>query len=177
MQNSIFEYKIIHIFQVDKENSQYLAEKNKCENRVTKLMFHGTKVDAVTGILSSQFYDAKVHILGEGVYFTDILDYPWYYTGEEPRANFNKIPKVGDTFTCVASEIYYDNTKLEKVYNCNTRDLPVQKNGIRCAFANYESRILSKIELDGYNKFIGNEYLITDKSQFIPIYGVTFKRV
>ena len=177
LKNSIFEYKIIHIFQVDKENSKYLTEKKKCENLVTKLMFHGTKVDAVTGILANQFYDAKVHILGEGVYFTDILDYAWYYAGEEPRANFNKIPKVGDTFTCVASEIYYDSTKLEKVYNCNTRDLPVQKNGIRCAFANYESRILTKMELDGYNKFIGNEYLITDKSQFIPIYGVTFKRV
>ena len=39
--------------------------------------------------------------------------------------------------------------------------------------------ILEKRELDEEykNKFVGTEYLITDKSQFIPIYGVTFKRV
>ena len=176
--NSIFEYKIIHIFQVDKENSQFLTGKNNCNNRITKLFFHGTKVDAVTGILSNQFFDAQTHIFGEGVYFTDILDYAWYYAGEVPRANFNKIPKVGETFTCVASEIYYDSTKLETVYDCRTKDIPVQKNGIRCAFANYRSKILTQMELDEYkNKFVGNEYLITDKSQIMPIYGVTFKRV
>ena len=53
--------------------------------------------------------------------------------------NFRRIPKVGETFTCVASEIYYDKTKLNKVYNTMTSENPVEKNEIRCAFADYRS--------------------------------------
>ena len=174
---SVLEYKIIHIFFVDKDDKLYKVEKNKCPNKIIKLLFHGTKVDSVTGILSTQFRHADCHIFGKGVYFTDILDYVWYYAGEKKRGNFQGIPKVGDTFSCVASEIYYDSTKLRKVYNVYTSEDPVEKNGIRCAFANYESRLLSLEELNRYKGFIGNEYLITDDSQYIPIYGITFIRV
>ena len=175
--NSVFEYNIIHIFLVDKDDCQYQSEKKKCPNRKDRILFHGTKVDSATGILSNQFFQANCHIFGKGVYFTDILDYAWFYAGEESRKNFNRIPFVGDTFTCVASEIYYDKTKLETVYDCRKKDEEVEKNGIRCAFADYNSTLMSKNRLDGYKGFIGNEFLITDESQFLPIYGITLKRV
>jgi hypothetical protein len=174
---SVFEYTIAHILAIDKEDTIYQEEKAKCPNITKKILFHGTNVNAVTGVLSNQFYDARVHIFGEGVYFTDILDYAWYYAGEVRRKNFNNIPKVGDTFTCVASEIYYDKEKIQKVYNTETIDIPVEKNGIRCAFADYNSALMNLNYLREYKGFIGNEYLITDKSQIIPVYGVTFKRV
>ena len=174
---SVFEYSIIHTLIIDKDDSLYQIEKINCQNRVTKILFHGTKIDAVTGILSTIFNDARVHIFGEGVYFTDILDYAWYYAGEKYRGNFERIPKIGETFTCVASEIYYDSLKKEKVYDRNKEDEPVEKNGIRCAFADYRSTLMNLNYLNEYKGFIGNEYLITDKSQIIPIYGVTFKRV
>ena len=174
---SVFEYTIVHILAIDKDDTLYQEEKAKCPNIAKKILFHGTNVNAVTGVLSNQFYDAKVHIFGKGVYFTDILDYAWYYAGEVRRKNFNNIPKVGDTFTCVASEIYYDKEKIQKVYNTETKDKPVEKNGIRCAFADYNSTLMNLNYLREYKGFIGNEYLITDKSQIIPIYGVTFKRV
>ena len=174
---SVFEYTIAHILAIDKEDTLYQQEKAKCPHITEKILFHGTNVNAVTGVLSNQFYDARVHIFGKGVYFTDILDYAWYYAGEVRRKNFNNIPRVGDTFTCVASEIYYDNEKIQKVYNNETKDEPVEKNGIRCAFADYSSTLMNLNYLREYKGFIGNEYLITDKSQIIPIYGVTFKRV
>ena len=54
----------------------------------------------------------------------------------------------------------------------------VPKNGIRCAFANlYEKRLMDINKLQIYKGFIGNEYLITDKSQILPLYGITLKRV
>ena len=177
--NSIFEYKIIHIFLVDKEKDEYIKAKNKCpENRrVVRILFHGTNVNAITSILSTNFNEAREHFFGKGVYFTDILDYAWYYGGENNRINFNRIPCVGDIFTCIASEIYYDNTKLEKVYNFDKEDEPVQKNGIRCGFANFGGMALDKSTLEGYTGFIGNEYILTYENQYLPLYGIVFKRV
>ena len=55
--------------------------------------------------------------------------------------------------------------------------MTVPKYGIRCAYADYDSTILSKEKLNNYNGFIGNEYLITDKDQILPLYAITFKRV
>jgi hypothetical protein len=175
--NSIFEYKIINIFVVDKDNENYKIEKSKCLNTKVRILFHGTKLDAITGILSTQFHNAKMHIFGIGTYFTDQLDYAWYYAGEGYREQCCIIPKVGATFSIVASEIYYDNAKVEKVFNAKTRDQEVQKNGIRCTNVNYNTKIMKEEELKDYKEFIGNEFLITDKSQIMPLYGITLKRI
>ena len=93
-ENSIFEYKIIHIVLIDKESNNYLKEKNKCPNIIIKILFHGTDVKRALEIISTQFNDARVKTIGDGVYFTDILDYVWYYSGEIGRFNFKKIPEV-----------------------------------------------------------------------------------
>ena len=177
LNNSIFEYKIIHVFMVYKDDKQYLKEKIKCYNVITKILFHGTKVNNALSILSNKFNNARVHIFGIGTYFTDVLDYAWFYAGENYRGNFYIIPKVGDSFSIVASEIYYDSSKLEKVYNCQTRDVEVPKNGIRCAYANYDSCIMTEEILKEYKGFVGNEFVITDKDQILPLYVVTMKRV
>ena len=174
LRNSVFEYKIIHIFVVYKDDRLYNIEKKKCKNRVQKLLFHGTNIDAVTGILSSQFIDARFHFIGKGVYFTDSLDYASYYARKE---GFGTIPHVGETFNVVGSEIYYDQTKLEKAYDRSQEEDKVDKNAVRCAYANCMAGIMSRIELDGYNRFKGTEFLITEKSQILPLYGITLKRV
>ena len=52
-------------------------------------------MDSITNILKKQFYNANVHIFGIGVYFTDMIDYSWYYASENRennRENFNRIP-------------------------------------------------------------------------------------
>ena len=107
-----------------------------------------------------------------------MLDYAWYYTGKKSnRENFYKIPEIGDSFSIIASEIYYNTSKKEIVYNCSTRDKEVIKDGLRCAFVNYISKLMNKKELKNYNGFIGNEFLITNKNQILPLYAVTLKRV
>ena len=177
-ENSIFEYKIIHIVMIERDTFFYKNERNNCPNTIIKVLFHGTSIYNTFGILSKQFNDANINILGNGVYFTDMLDYVWYYSGETYRKNFHIIPKLGDTFTFVASEIFYDKNKLKVVYGSNRGNVP--KNGIVCAYANFETRILGQNELlNEYRnkKFIGNEYLITNKNQILPLYGITMKRV
>ena len=175
LQNSVFEYKIIHIFVVYKDDRYYSKEKEKCTNIVKKILFHGTNVDAVTGILSSQFRDASIHIIGIGSYFTDSLDYAGYYAKETKE--YSRIPNVGESFSVVGSEVYYDQNKMDKVYDCNKRDIRVEKNGVRCAFADYDTCIMDKMRLDGFKQFKATEFLITDKSQILPLYSITLKRV
>ena len=73
--------------------------------------------------------------------------------------------------------IYYDKTKLQKVYYCVTRDQEANRNGIRCAHVDYRSAIMTFNQLIGYNRFIDNEFCITDKNQILPLYGITFRRI
>ena len=178
LKNSIFEYKIINIIIIDKNDDEYQRAKNNCRNIETKILFHGTKIDAITGILSDQFFDARKAIFGPGVYFTDMLDYAWYYAGEKYRGNFEIIPRIGNSFSFVASEIFYDRNKRVTVYNNNNlRYIPVEQNGIRCAFVHPDSSVISENELNNYTKFKGTEFLITCKNQIIPLYSVTVQRI
>ena len=176
-EKSVFEYKIDHILLIDKERNSYLREKNNCPNRITRILFHGTNIDSITKILNDQIRDVRMHKFGKGAYFTDLLDYAWYYSSESGnRDNFRKIPKNGETFSCLACVIYYDKTKLEKAYSFDS-DSVVPKNGIKCGYVNWESGILSQRELAEYKGFLGTEYLITDKTQILPLYSITLERV
>ena len=87
------------------------------------------------------------------------------------------IPKVGESFSVVGSEIYYDPTKIDIVYDGSKEDIEVEKNGVRCAYADYDTGIMNKFAIDGYKQFKATEFLITDKSQILPLYGITLKRV
>ncbi len=56
------------------------------------------------------------------------------------------------------------------MYNYATHNLPVQKNGIRCISVNYFGGVIDENSLEKYNRFIGKEYLLTEKSQYFPLY-------
>ena len=104
-----------------------------------------------------------MHKIGEGVYFTDSLDFAWFYSSENDDNhydNINKIPKLGQSFTFVASEIYYDRNKFDIVYDTKKRNIKVEKNGIRCGYDNFNSNILNETQLNTYKGFIGKEFVI-----------------
>ena len=61
--------------------------------------------------------------------------------------------------------------------NEQTKNDEIKKNGIRFYKVDYETTILSREDLENYNGFIGTEYLITDHSQFLPLYGVIMERI
>ena len=71
-----------------------------------------------------------------------------YYGAESEtnnRENFFKIPKVKDSFSFIASEVYYDQSKFEQVYDTYKSEDEVPKNGIRHACVDYSSGPISKI--------------------------------
>ena len=175
LKDSVFEYKIEYIFLVDKKMDKYLEEKDKCTNRIEKIVFHSTKLNSAILIVKNQFRDSKYHKIGKGVYFTDKLDYAWRYSKGDSNRETN-IPKLGDYFSIVATDIYYDKNKIEVVYNNSTKNIPVQKFGVRNCYTDYRGNNLGK-NLNNYGGLIWKEYLITDKDQILPLYSITLKRV
>ena len=176
LEDSVFEYKIEYIFLVDKKMDKYLEEKSNCMNRIEQIVFHGTALNSAILIVSDQFRDSKYHKIGKGVYFTDMLDYAWRYSkGDGSRVT--NIPKLGDYFSIVASDIYYDKNKIEVVYDNSTKNIPVRKFGVRNCYTDYRGKNLSKDQLNNYKGLIWKEYLITDKDQILPLYSITMKRV
>ncbi len=95
--NSIFEFSIISLVIMEREDFQiFEKERKKCPNRVDRILYHGTSIKPISCILSGYFKKSidRYYQHGKGVYFTDTLDYCWYYGGEKGnRINGNKIPK------------------------------------------------------------------------------------
>ena len=119
--DSLFDYSIVSLTIVDRKDMElFEKEKKNCENRKERILFHGTSIKPSGEILIDMFKKSeKAHYqFGKGVYFTDMLDYCWYYGGANSnRENVNKIPKIGETFTSVASLIYYNENGFNMVYD------------------------------------------------------------
>ena len=177
LKSCIFEHKIINILIVDRDTQFYIKEKNTCSNRVVKILFHGINIRGIIGILSTHFRDSRFGKIGKGTYFTDMIDYIIPYSRENQEESFLKIPKVGECFSFVASEIYYDKTKFEQIYEYQNKNEIVQKNGIRCCYVKLGGLLMKKEELKESKKCIFNEYVISNKAQILPLYGIILKRV
>ena len=112
---------------MEREDFQTFENQRKnCPNRVDKILYHGTSIEFINDenkiikpipwILTGHFkksLESCQH--GQGVYFTDSLDYCWFYGGETNRCNGNVIPKINDTFTLIASSTYYNKNGFRKV--------------------------------------------------------------
>ena len=204
LKNSIFDYSIVSLTILDNENFEnYERKKKQCPNCQTKILFHGTQINPLSNIITSEFKYARKPFYGMGIYFSDLLDYTSFYSGGDNyynrRNNFNLILPPDSTFTLLASEVYYDQTLFKHIRDSSyfveeLNDFPsyeeiqtkypdkmVPKNGIHFITVTaeqgkyLENSIISKLERKK-GKFIGNEYVITEKEQICPIYGIKLKR-
>ena len=173
--NSIFEFSIISLVIMEREDFQiFEKERKKFPNRVDRILYHGTSIKPISCILSGYFKKSidRYYQHGKGVYFTDTLDYCWYYGGEKGnRINGNKIPKKNDTFTLISCSIYYDKNGFRKV---NDYKYTPKKNEINFAYAKEEFSTIK--EYPDKTKFFGTEYVIWDLEQICPLIGAKLKR-
>ena len=203
LKNSYFDYSLISISIKDKENlMNYIENKNKCLNCEKMFLYHGTQIDPISKIITSGFLYSRKPFYGLGIYFSDMIDYIEFYCGgetyEDRRDNFGKTLSVGETFSFVASEVYYDRNKKKYIYDFNyyideldhfpnyeeiKKEYPdkmVEKNGIHFIRVEPENgRVISKQDIiieEKKGKFIGREYVITEMDQIFPLFGVTLKR-
>ena len=176
LKNSIFEFSVVSLAVIEREGFvKFDAEKKKCKNRVDKLLFHGTGEEPVACILTGYFRKSidKCYQHGKGVYFSDMIDYAWYYGGINNRDNLNKIPKKDATFTLIVCSTYYDKTGYKHVYD-ETRT--PKKNEINFALADAETETIEKFDKTYKTKFYGTEYVIWDLIQICPFIGAKLKR-
>ena len=204
IEESYFDYSLIGVSLYQQENrKKFIQNLNQCDNHEVKYLFHGTQIDPISKIITTGFLYTRKAFYGMGIYFSDMLDYISFYCGgetyEDRRKNFGKTIAVGNTFSCVATEVFYDNGKKKEVYDYryyvdelakfptyeelkkNYPDKMVEKNGIHFARVEPEQGQVYKNKMNlnlarRQGKFIGNEYVITEKEQILPLYGLTLKR-
>lgn len=180
-EKSILEFSVAGMSMIVRDDKDYKQRKNKCNNMVTKYLFHGTSANSSSLITTSNFMNAKTAFFGEGIYMTDMLDYAGFYAFEPEEGNKFKnhhaIRKKDDSFTIVASQVFYDNSKFEYCYEM-MQGTQIQQNGVRFVNVNAEGDPLSKNQTKekGYNKFIGTEFVFPGENQILPIYSFTLKR-
>ena len=121
------------------------------------------------------------------------------------RDNFGRIIAVGEKISCIAAEVYYNKEKKKNIYDNNLgfskekmkklekNDFPTYEDII----TKYNSRKVEKnavhyVRVDGYDgsvkneeeiykeekegKFMGTEYVITEKEQMLPLFGLSLER-
>ena len=176
LRESIFEFSVVSLIILDREDFDiFETERSKCQNRVDRILYHGTQIEPISCILTDLFKRSEdAHYQhGKGVYFTDNLDYCWFYGGTvNNRYNKNKIPKVNDTFTALVNLVYYNDDGYLKVNNYTTRIQP-GKNEINFAYAGCD---FETIESPDLRKFYGTEYVVWDLNQICPFISIKFKR-
>ena len=172
---TIFEFSIISLVVMEREDFQiFEKERSNCPNRIDKILYHGTSIEPISCILTGYFRKSidKCYQHGKGVYFTDTLDYCWFYGGAESnRSNKNKIPNIGDPFTLIANSTYYNKIGFRKVID---HTYTPKKNEMNFAYAGSYFETI-KGEPDR-KKFYGTEYVIWDLNQICPFIGAKLKR-
>ena len=172
---SVFEFSIISLVIIEREDFEtFEKEREKCPNRIERILFHGTNVEPISCILTG-LYRKSLGCCntknGKGVYFTDSLDYSWYYGGESNRSNYSKIPKINETFTVIMNSIYYDKNGFEIVKD-KTRT--PGKNQINFAYSQANG---ARISQPDKSKFFATEYVIYELDQICPFMSAKLKRV
>ena len=111
--------------------------------------------------------------MGKGFYLSDILDVSWIYGKRKTQ-----IPEVGDSFSVLVCNTYYSESKIDWRYSRPKKgEEIVPTNGIRIGWARPKGGFIGKNDLNNYENFIQNEYLISDKNQMIPIYAINLRRI
>jgi len=170
---SIFEFSIISLVIIErKDYIKFESERNNCPNRVDRILYHGTNIEPIANILNEMFRKSVTESFqhGKGVYFTDQLDYCWFYGGKKNRDNLNKIPEINETFTLIACSTYYNQYGFKQVYN---RYYTPKKNEINFAYAGSQCETLSYPDK---TKFYGTEYVIWDLNQICPFISARLQR-
>ena len=171
---SIFEFSVTSIIIMERDDL-FLFEKERenCPNREDRILYHGTNPEPIAEILTNFFKIGRCNQHGSGIYFTDQLDYCWFYGGKTNRENVDKIPKINnedEDFTMIASSIFYNKKKLNRVKD---HLYDPKKNEINFAYA--DANLDTLIELDE-KKFYGTEYVIKEFSQICPFISLKLKR-
>ena len=202
LRNARFDYSLVNLTILERNDEElYKLKKKECQNMIKKILYHGTQKDSIASILTNEFRYAKRAFYGMGIYFTESIDYVTFYCGGNNfynrRDNFGKIIGINDNFSFIASEIFYDQTKLKQIKDkslliedldiyptyeylkINYPDKMIEPNGVHYIQVDVNGDPIDdnayKYKLQN-GEFIADEYAITELYQIFPIYSLTLKR-
>ena len=178
--NSVFEFSTIAIIIIEREDiDKFEQNRQNCDNRIDRVLFHGTSHDSISKILPDLFKRGTRFQHGKGIYFTEDIDSCWIYGSEEKNKNVNNnrrnkdIPKIGAFLTFIASAIYYDKTGYRRVYD--SKYTP-KKNEINFALAGMNKLETIEEEIPDQTKFYGTEFVVNHFEQICPFMSLKLKR-
>ena len=202
LKKTLFDYSLISLVILENENeNEYRQKRNECPNMIKRILYHGTQINPIAAILTDKFKYAKRAFYGMGVYFSDMIDYITFYCGgtdyNNRRDNFGKIIPINQCFSMIASEIFYDETKLKIIKDLSlaVHDFPefpeytfllqyhpekmIEPNGIHYVKVDIQGDAIdynTKIQNLRKGELFANEYAITELYQIFPIYSLTLIR-
>ena len=202
LKKTLFDYSLISLVILENENeNEYRQKRNECPNMIKRILYHGTQINPIAAILTDKFKYAKRAFYGMGVYFSDMIDYITFYCGgtdyNNRRDNFGKIIPINQCFSMIASEIFYDETKLKIIKDLSlaVHDFPdfpeytfllqnhpekmIEPNGIHYVKVDIQGDAIdynTKVQNLRKGELFVNEYAITELYQIFPIYSLTLIR-
>ena len=198
-----FDYSLISLAILEKEEEneeEYKSKRDACPNIVKRILYHGSQIDPISKKLTDEFKYTRRAFYGMGIYFSENIDYISFYCGKDQknrRDNLGNIVPVNSSFSFIASEVFYDKNKFRQIKDMslyvpeldhfpsydelktNYSEKMVEPNGIHYIKVNNENDTLSEKDFcdkKAKEKFMGNDYVITEKHQIFPIYNLTVKR-
>ena len=195
VERSYFDYSLIGLSVHEPRNKEnFIEAMNKCPNLIFKFLFHNANINDISKIMNQNHFDyPKKALYGMGIYFTDMLDYIAFSALGGESLEYNC--PIDETFSCVSAEIYYSQNKKRDVFDYslkineldhsptyeeikqNYSEKMVEKGGVHfIRHVPMKENIDKKINYIKEGKFIACDYVITEKDQILPLYGLTFKR-
>ena len=174
LKNCHLDYSIENMNIIERDNpEEYEHKKKECKNMKIMILYHISKINSDSNILNMELEYSNKSIYGRGFYFSDSIDYIIRCQNNE------NIPKIGESFSLMACEIFYNEEKL-KEFDINLSLSNSSQNNISNELEKVESDGL--IRINNYNlndnskKIIYNEYVLSEKYQIFPLYTFTLRR-
>jgi hypothetical protein len=176
IKNSYLDYSLINMNILERDNpEEYEHKKKECKNMKTMKLYFLSEINYDSNKLNMKLEYSNKSTYGRGFYFSDSIDYIVRCQNNE------SIPKIGECFSLIICEIFYDEEKLKEYdKNLSLSDLN-QINSLKDK-EKVEPNGLKKIEIFQLNdsnnskRKICTEYVLSEKYQILPLYTFTLRR-
>ena len=178
IKNSYLDYSLINMNILERDNpEEYEYKKKECKNMKTMILYFLSEINNDSNQFNLKLEYSNKSTYGRGFYFSDSIDYIVKCQNNENN------PKIGECFSLIICEIFYDEEKLkEDDKNLSlSADLNQDKEKV-------EPNGLKKIEIFPLNdsnnsnnsnngkRKICTEYVLSEKYQILPLYSFTLRR-
>jgi len=174
LKNCHLDYSIEEMNILERDNpEEYEQKKKKCKNMKKMILYHISEINSDSDKLNMELAYSNKTFYHKGYYFSDSIDYILIYQNNE------NIPNIGESFSLMACEIFYDDEKLEDLdislsnssqNNISNEEAKIKPDGIikvKKCYLNDNS--ISK-------RIISTEYILSEKYQIFPLYNFTLRR-